>query len=274
MAFDLSDKVAAVTGGGRGIGRGISRCLAAAGARVLVCGRDPEPLKETVEEIAGQGGQARAIPADITNPGDVDAVIRVATEELGSLDVWVNNAGSARSEDVGPLLETTESGWDAVVDLNLKWTFFACQAAARAMRAQGAGSIINISSRAGSFPNPLTGQYGAAKAAMESLTATMAVEWGYLGIRVNAVAPGVVLTERNTEPGGTMYKEERRERQIELVPLGRLGHVDDVGWMCVYLASEEAGWVSGEVITLNGGSRVTSGLLGYLRRTAASRRGD
>jgi NAD(P)-dependent dehydrogenase (short-subunit alcohol dehydrogenase family) len=159
----------------------------------------------------------------------------------------------------------TEDQWDAVVDTNLKWTFFAAQAAARAMGTRG-GSIINISSRSGSQPNPNTGQYGAAKAGVENLTATMAVEWGHLGIRVNAVAPGLVLTEGSDDPASPMGSAQRRRKQIETVPLRRLGTVDDIGPLCVYLASDESSWTTGETIQVTGGSRIPIGLLAYLHR--------
>jgi NAD(P)-dependent dehydrogenase (short-subunit alcohol dehydrogenase family) len=167
---------------------------------------------------------------------------------------------------VGPLIDLTESQWDAVTDLNLKWTFFACQAAARMMsrgaRARG-GTIINVSSRSGSQPNPMTGQYGAAKAGLENLTATMAVEWGHLGIRVNAVAPGVVLTPEG-QVSGSMSRPSRRQRQIDTIPLRRLGTVEDIAWVCAFLASDEAGWITGETIHVTGGSRIPIGYLTYM----------
>jgi NAD(P)-dependent dehydrogenase (short-subunit alcohol dehydrogenase family) len=262
--FDLTGKVVVVTGGGRGIGRGITRAVAAAGADVVISGRSPAPLHEAAAEARELGARVEVVPGDITRPDDIDALVRAAVEGMGRLDCWVNNAGSARSEDVGPLIDLTEEQWDNVVDLNLKWTFFAAQAAARAMT--DGGSIVNISSRSGSQPCPMTGQYGAAKAGVENLTATMAVEWGHLGIRVNAVAPGVVLTEQHEQGGGSMSTEERRQRQIETVPLRRLGTVDDVGPLCVYLAADESAWVSGSVIPVTGGSRIPVGLLAYLRR--------
>ena len=198
------------------------------------------------------------MPTDITHADEVAALVDARSTTFGAIDCWVNNAGSANPGDVGRLIDLTEQQWDAVVDLNLKWTFFAAQAAARAMT--GGGSIINISSRSGSQPNPMTGQYGAAKAGLENLTATMAVEWGHLGIRVNAVAPGVVVTESPA----SMDRPSRRRRQLETVPLRRLGTVDDVGPLCVYLASDEASWVTGEVVQIHGGSRIPVGYLTYL----------
>ncbi len=128
------------------------------------------------------------------------------------------------------------------------------------------GSIVNISSRSGSQPNPMTGQYGAAKAGIENLTATMAVEWGHHGIRVNAVAPGLVPTEESLARGGSMSKPSRVARQIETVPMRRLGTVDDTGAACAFLASDEASWINGETIQITGGSRLTVGYLAYMHR--------
>jgi NAD(P)-dependent dehydrogenase (short-subunit alcohol dehydrogenase family) len=256
--FDLTGKAVVVTGGGRGIGRGITRAMAKAGARVVVAGRSQVPLREAAAEARSLGTEAIDVPTDITNPLDVAALVASTLDAFGGIDCWVNNAGSASPGDVGRLIDLTEQQWDAVLDVNLKWTFFAAQAAARAM--SGGGSIINISSRSGSQPNPMTGQYGAAKAGLDNLTATMAVEWGHLGIRVNAVAPGVIEIESSS----SMDRPSRRRRQLETIPLRRLGTVDDVGPLCVYLASDEASWVTGEVIQIHGGSRIPVGYLSYL----------
>jgi NAD(P)-dependent dehydrogenase (short-subunit alcohol dehydrogenase family) len=256
--FDLTGKAVVVTGGGRGIGRGITRAMAGAGANVVVAGRLPAPLQDAAAEARSLGVNAIDVPTDITHPEEVAALVARTLDTFGALDCWVNNAGSANPGDVGALIDLTERQWDAVVDLNLKWTFFAAQAAARAMT--GGGSIINISSRSASQPNPMTGQYGAAKAGLENLTATMAVEWGHLGIRVNGVAPGVVVTESPA----SMTTPGRRRRQVETIPLRRLGTVDDIGPLCVYLASDEASWVTGEVVQIHGGSRIPVGYLTYL----------
>jgi NAD(P)-dependent dehydrogenase (short-subunit alcohol dehydrogenase family) len=263
--FDLAGKGVVVTGGGRGIGRGIARAMAKCGAGVIVAGRSSGPLEETVDELRSLGVSAEAVVTDITSRESLDALVQAALGQFGAIDCWVNNAGSANAADVGPLIDLSEQSWDAVVDLNLKWTFFAAQAAARAMIGRG-GSIVNISSRSGSQPCPMTGQYGAAKAGVENLTATMAVEWGHHGIRVNAVAPGLVPTDESLAPGGSMSKPSRVARQIETVPLRRLGTVDDIGAACAFLASDEAGWMTGETIQITGGSRITVGYLSYMHR--------
>lgn len=256
--FSLDGKSVVVTGGGKGIGRGISLAMAEAGANVVIAGRAREPLEETAKRIRQFGVSALAVAGDIMSHAGIKRIVDGACEEFGRIDCWVNNAGSAGKSDVGPLIDLEEGQWDRVVDLNLKWTFFAAQAAAKAMT-QG-GSIINITSRSGSQPCPMTGQYGAAKAGVENLTATMAVEWGHLGIRVNAIAPGVILTETSQ----SMKKESTRRRQVESVPLRRLGRVEDVGPLAVYFASDESSFVSGTVVQVTGGSRIPVGVLTYL----------
>lgn len=262
--FSLSGKTVVVTGGGRGIGRGIARAMAQAGADVLITGRSPGPLEETATELRALGATVGVVASDIMSFAGIAEVV-AAAKALGGrdyIDCWVNNAGSASPGDVGPMMDMDERQWDAVVDLNLKWTFFAAQAAARVMTK--GGSILNISSRSGSQPCPMTGNYGAAKAGVENLTATMAVEWGHLGIRVNAIAPGVVLTESST----SMASESRRRRQIETVPLRRLGEVDDVGPLAVYFAADESSWTSGTVVQVTGGSRIPVGVLSYLHKVS------
>lgn len=267
--FSLVGKTAVVTGGGKGIGRGIAEALAVCGAHVVVAGRASEALDDTVRALQALGAQALAVAGDITRAEDRERLIAQTLARFGAIDGWVNNAGSASPADVGPLDGINEAQWDRVIDLNLKAAFFAAQAAARAMGRGGA--IVNISSRSASYPNPGTGHYGAAKAALENLTRTMAAEWGHRGIRVNAVAPGVVMTE---ELAKTFNTPERIRRQEATVPLQRLGRPEDVGPLCAYLLSDAAAWTSGTVIAVNGGSFVPMGYLSYLHqvnRGAAAR---
>ncbi|MBN9370642.1 SDR family oxidoreductase [Hydrogenophaga sp. YM1] len=259
--FSLVGKTVVVTGGGKGIGRGISDAMARCGANVVVSGRGALALDETVRGVQALGAQALAVVGDITRSDDRDRLIAATLERFGAIDGWVNNAGSASPADVGPLDTIGEAQWDRVVDLNLKAAFFAAQAAARAM-VRG-GSIVNISSRSASYPNPGTGHYGAAKAALENLTRTMAAEWGHRGIRVNAVAPGVVMTD---ELAKTFDTPERIRRQVQTVPLQRLGRPEDVGPLCAYLVSDASAWTSGTVIGVNGGSFVPMGYLSYLHQ--------
>jgi 3-oxoacyl-[acyl-carrier protein] reductase len=263
--FDLSGQAVVVTGGGTGIGRGIVRAMAKAGASIVVAGRTASTLETSAAEARELGATCLVVPTDITSQPAIDQLVATTVNEFGRIAGWVNNAGSARVGDVGPLIDLTEEQWDAVVDLNLKWSFFAAQAAARSMATTGAGSIVNISSRSATAPNPNTGQYGAAKAGLDNLTMTMAAEWGHLGIRVNGVAPGLVLTE----DGKQRMTPSRRRRQIETVPLQRLGTPDDIGPLCVFLVSAESGWQTGTVTQVNGGSPVPLGYLTYLHHKNA-----
>lgn len=259
--FSLAGKTIVVTGGGRGIGKGIADAVARCGGTVVITGRSADVLSAAVDDLRGQGGSAHAMPADLTRIDDTERVVRETVARFGALDGWVNNAGSAAPDDVGPLIAVREDQWDRVVDLNLKWTFFAAQAAARAMTR--GGSIVNITSRSASYANPFTGHYGAAKAGVENLTLTMAAEWGHLGIRVNAVAPGVVMTD---ELAKTMNSESRVRRQVETVPLGRLGRPEDIGPLCAYLLSDDASWTTGALIAVNGGSPVPMGYLSFMHK--------
>lgn len=263
--FSLAGKTVVVTGGGRGIGRGISLAAARCGANVVVAGRSEAVLAAMRTEMHELGVQTHAVTADITRAEDIARIVAEAQHRFGSIEGWVNNAGSADPSDIGPLLDVREDQWDRVVDLNLKWTFFAAQAAARAMR--HGGSIVNITSRSASHPNPHTGHYGAAKAAVENLTLTMAAEWGHLGIRVNAIAPGVVMTDELVK---VLNTEARIRRQVETVPLQRLGTPDDIGPLCAYLLSDEASWTTGALIAVHGGSPVPMGYLSYLHKVNSS----
>lgn len=259
--FSLQGKTVVVTGGGKGIGRGIAMAMAQCGAQVVVNGRDAAALDSVSATMQALGVQTLSVAGDITRADDRQRLVDAALERFGAIDGWINNAGSAAPGDVGPLAGIDESQWDRVIDLNLKAAFFAAQAAARAM-ARG-GSIVNITSRSASHPNPGTGHYGAAKAALENLTRTMAAEWGHLGIRVNAVAPGVVMTD---ELAKTLNTESRIRRQVETVPLQRLGTPDDIGPLCAYLVSDASTWTSGALIPVNGGSFVPMGYLSYLHK--------
>lgn len=262
--FDLGGQSVVVTGGGTGLGRSIALAMARAGASVFIAGRRSDALDVVVAQAATEELEIVAVPTDIRERSQVQALIRTVLNRTGRLDSFVNNAGGASRGDTGPLMDLDVDQFERVIALNLTWTFFAAQSAARAMT--HGGSIINITSRSASGANPMTGQYGAAKAAVENLTRTMSVEWGHLGIRVNAVAPGLVITENNS---GAYLTESRLRRQLATVPLQRLGRPDDVGPACVYLASDEAQWVSGTVIPVNGGSTIPVGLLTYLHHRNA-----
>ncbi len=247
--FDLTGHVAVVTGGGRGIGEGIARGFAEAGAAVVVAARRTNEIEAVAAAIRDQGGQALAVTTDVTDDAALDRLARAALDAFGKLTVWVNNAGGSPMRM--PLSELPREEWDRTIALNLTAIYRGCVTAAQYM---DTGSIINITSGAGTGPVPGSAHYGAAKAGTNSLTWTLAAELAPR-IRVNAVAPGAIPTEVMLRAIG------RTEAQLDQVlaewkiPLGRLGTPRDIAAACLYLASEAASWVSGEIIRVGGGAR-------------------
>ena len=264
---------AVVTGAGSGIGRAIALAAATAGYRVGVLDHDPAlavAVAAAINERAnghadGNGASAeperQAVPlvADVAD----EAAVEIALDAFGAVpDLWINNAGIVR---FGPLLDQSLSDWRAVVDVNLTGTFVGARAAARRMVAAGvSGSIVNITSMNGVAPGPNAGAYGATKAAVALLTQQMALEWGPRGVRVNAVAPGLIDAGMS-EP---IYADpEFRELRGSKVPLGRLGTAEDVAAVVLFLASPSAAYVTGQNLLVDGG--VTSNIIGQLPRPEA-----
>ncbi len=247
--FDLTGHVAVVTGGGRGIGEGIARGFAEAGAAVVVAARRTREIDAVAAAIRDAGGQALAVTTDVTDDAALDRLARAAVETFGKLTLWVNNAGGSPMRM--PLRELPREEWDRTIALNLTAIYRGCVTAAQYM---DTGSIINITSGAGTGPVPGSAHYGAAKAGTNSLTWTLAAEFAPK-IRVNAVAPGAIPTEVMLRAIG------RTEAQLDQVlaewkiPLGRLGTPRDIAAACLYLASDAASWVSGEIIRVGGGAR-------------------
>lgn len=246
-SFDLTGKVAVVTGGGQGIGEGIAKGFAAAGATVVVAARHADRVARVAADIESSGGRALAVPTDVTDRAALEALADAAVQAYGQLDVWVNNAGGSSVQ--APLRELSEADWDACLALNLTAVWRASVIAAARM-SQG-GSIINVSSPAATRAVPGSGHYSAAKAGVNALTVTMSVELAP-HIRVNGIAPGfvpteVVMTALHTD-------EERLGRMAEkMIPLKRLGTPDDMASAAIYLASEAGSWVTGQTITVAGG---------------------
>lgn len=247
--FDMRGQVAVVTGGGRGIGEGIAVAFAQAGAAVVVAARRAEDVERVAESIRGSGGSAIAVPTDVTDDDAVERLARRAVDEFGSLTCWVNNAGGSPMRM--PLSELPRDEWDRTIALNLTAVYVGSMTAARHIER---GSIINISSGAGSGPVPGSAHYGAAKAGTNSLTWTLSAELAP-DIRVNAVAPGAIPTEVMLKAVGRT--EDQLDQLLEEwnIPLGRLGTPQDIGAACVYLASDAASWVSGEIIRVGGGAK-------------------
>ncbi len=246
--FDMTGRVAVITGGGRGIGEGIARSFSEAGAAVVVAARRTDEIESVAASIRDAGGRAIAITTDVTDDAAVDALANAAVEEFGSLTTWVNNAGGSPMRM--PLAELPRDEWDRTIALNLTAVYVGAMAAARHMET---GSIINISSGAGSGPVPLSAHYAAAKAGVNSLTLSLSAELAPK-IRVNAVAPGAIPTEIMLQAVGRTEDQLDQLLKEWRIPLRRLGTPQDIGAACLYLASDAASWVTGDILRVGGGA--------------------
>jgi NAD(P)-dependent dehydrogenase (short-subunit alcohol dehydrogenase family) len=241
----LAGKVALITGGGSGIGRGIAIRFAEEGARVAVADLNREGANHTAEEVGKLGARALAIEGNVTSRADCERMVEEAVAAFGRLDIFVANAGIGRA---APFLETAEEDWDAVIGTNLTGVFLSCQAAARRIANEGhGGRIISIASVAGERATPRMAAYSSAKAAVRMLTKVMALELAPYRITANAIAPGVIETPL-TAPLVDMLKQADRKP-----PLGRLGEPKDVADVALFLASDEADYVTGDTIFCDGG---------------------
>jgi NAD(P)-dependent dehydrogenase (short-subunit alcohol dehydrogenase family) len=249
MSGVLDGKVALVTGSGSGLGRGIAEQLARAGADVAVVEIDADSARAAAGELEALGVRARHYPTDVSKSDQVDAAFAAAVRDLGRLDVVVNNAGISR---VGPHThEVTDEDWHDSIAVMQTGVFFCIRAAGRIMLEQGTGgSIINISSIRGFSPNPGRMTYCAPKAAVIMMTQIAAGEWARSGIRVNAIAPGVLRTPMWDADVARGAIDE--QLYIDAVPAGRLGMPAEVGHLAVYLASDDAAYVNGSCITIDG----------------------
>lgn len=256
VILSLEGYVAIVTGARRGIGRAIALTLAEAGGAVCVCDVVTQDgrLNDVAKEIRGLGRPSLALEVDITRKRDVDAMVQRVIAEFGKLDVLVNCAGIWIPGR--PLVECEEGHWDKVMNTNLKGTFFCCQAAGAEMIKARRGSIISIASDLGIDPIPGIGAYGVAKAGIIMLTRQLALELGRSGIRVNAIAPGMVKTDMNVQLRST--PEAERALAAKMV-LGRLGETGDIAKTVLYLASSLSEHVTGQTMVVNGGGFAPSG---------------
>src|SRR3989344_4583805 len=250
--FELKDKVALITGARQGMGKSHALVLAGQGAKVIVTNRTIEGCQEVVDEIVSKGGEAVCFGMDVTNKAEVDQVFDEVIKKYGRLDILVNNAGIYVPKSA---LEMTEEDWDKTMDVNLKGQFLCAQRAAKEMAKNKWGRIINISSVAsGGVGIGFAGaaHYSASKGGIIGMTETLATEWAELGINVNAIAPGAIDTPMVREPGKELGKEISEEIMLR-VPLKRIGKPEEVSAMVVFLASEEASYVTGATFYVDGG---------------------
>ena len=247
--FDLRGKTAVVTGGGSGIGRQMAGALAELGANVVLCARKVERCEQAAEELAELGVRALGLRCDVRSADDVQAVVRTTVEELGSLDVLVNNAGTSWG---APAEDTPLEGWQKVLDVNLTGVFLCSQAAGRVMIERGGGSIVNIASVAGLRGSPPGAMdaiaYNASKGGVISFTRDLAHKWARRGIRVNAIAPGWFPSDMS------QYLLERHgDRFLEGIPLRRFGGPEDLKGAIAFLASPASAYVTGHTLVVDGG---------------------
>jgi 3-oxoacyl-[acyl-carrier protein] reductase len=245
LQVDLSSQSAIVTGASRGIGRAIALALAASGAKVACVARNVEKLTETAEAIRAAGGTAEVYACDVTDSQSVQSVVDSVVEKWGKLQILVNNAGLTRDTLIPRM---SDEDWDSVINTNLRGTFLFTRAATRPMMQGRYGRIINIASVSGLTGNPGQANYSASKAGVIGLTRTVARELASRKVTVNAVAPGFIETEM-TQALGPVVLEEVKKR----IPAKRVGRAEEVAWGVLFLASEAAGYITGQVLTIDGG---------------------
>jgi len=263
--FSFEGKKALVTGGGRGIGRAIALAFARQGADVALAARGRDELDAVAGEIRALGRKAFIHVVDLADTDRAVNMVNAAAGELGSLDILVNNAGGITEVpgSMGPLAEATVDAFDAMYALNVRTPLFAAVAACRLMSRLGnGGAILNIVSIDALFPAPTEGIYGSAKAAVVNLTKVLAYEAGKDRIRVNAIAPGVIDTRLTQQ---WLRTEDQRADRASFYPLNRVGIPDDIAGAAVYLCSDEAEWVSGNVLYVTGGQLATSDVFRWVR---------
>jgi 3-oxoacyl-[acyl-carrier protein] reductase len=254
MHIEFSGKTALVTGAAHGFGRQISLELARRGAQVWACDVLADELSETRRLCVEAGGHCEVHTVDITDREQVFAFAREASRASGRVDILVNNAGGVLGQVGRPLEEVPPADWQAILDVNVTGAFYCCQAVAPGMKAAGWGRIVNISSGAG-LGVSLTGiqAYAAAKAALINLTRQLAHELGPWQITVNSVAPGFVRCNPTTERQWQSYGEEGQRALLNAIALRRLGTPEDIAWAVLFLASDYAGWITGQVLAVDGG---------------------
>ncbi len=245
LRVDLTDQTAIVTGASQGLGKSIAIALGASGAKVACVARNAEKLADTVAAIQEAGGQAEAFAADVSNKESIENIVNTVAEQWGRLDILVNNAGITR-DTLLPAM--SDEQWDDVITTNLRGTFLFTRAAAQRMMRARYGRIINISSVSGLIGNAGQTNYSASKAGVIGLTRSLAKELGKRKVTVNAVAPGFIASEMTDKLGDAVLKEV-----VKRIPANRIGQPDDVSASVLFLASPAAGFITGQVLTVDGG---------------------
>ena len=242
---DFTDKTAIVTGAGSGIGKAIALELASRGCDVAVCGRRLEPVQATAAEITALGRRAYAASADVSNGESVTAFVADVLKAFGHIDILVNNAGLTRDN---LLIRMSEEEWDAVLGTNLKGAFLFAKAVARPMMKQRSGAIVNISAVVGLIGNPGQCNYAASKAGLIALTQSLAKELASRNIRVNAVAPGFIVSQMTDA-----LPDDLKSAMLAQIPAGRFGQVTDIAKAVAFLAGADASYITGQTLSVNGG---------------------
>ena len=247
--FDLSGKVAVVTGGNRGIGFGITRGLAGAGATVVITNRNAAEGRKAVASLEQAGLKVTSVAADVTSAPSIREMVSRVVGDLGKIDILVNNAAVVLRK---PAEDVLEEEWDKLMNLNLRGTFFCCQIVGREMIRGNGGKIINISSNVSHRLQPIRSVYATSKAAINHLTRALAMEWGKYNINVNVLAPTTTITDINRKYFLEEHPDEL-QRYADQTPLGRLANPEDYVGTAVYLASDASNFVTGQVIYVDGG---------------------
>lgn len=252
--MQFTGKAAIVTGSAKGLGKSFAMALARRGCAVLIADVDEKELAKTMETIVDSGGKCICRKVDVTRSADADAMVQQALESFGRVDILVNNAGGSMGVPKVPIDEILEEDWDRVVNLNMKGTFLCTKAAVPVMKRQKSGKIINLSSITARIGGELTPvQYVSSKGAISTFTRHVAQELGPFGIQVNAVAPGITLTQRLEGMWNERKTEEERNTYLAKIPLGRLGTVDEITKAVVFLCSADADYITGITLDVNGG---------------------
>lgn len=259
IEHDFTDKVAVITGGGTGLGRSIALSLARRGAKLVIASRSDEHLQAVKKEIETLGGEVLTHSFDVRDPEQVDHMVNAAIGRFGKIDILVNNAAG---NFVVPAEELSVNGWNAVIGIVLNGTWYCSSAVGKKMLEQGQGSILNIVANYATTGYPGVVHSAAAKAAVLNMSQTLAVEWGYKGVRVNAFAPGTMPSKGASGSRNLNFTADGARQKIEAsIPLGRLTDSDEMAELAVLLLSDQASYVNGSVFTADGGAWLPKGFL-------------